>query len=84
MTLMMFHDAVHMGTRGLPEEIVPFGPPQRYDVVAAHERATLLVCKPCAVSRRITAEMLDAGVEFAGMNEFHAAAKEADAKVVTF
>lgn len=83
-TLMLFHDAVHMATQGLANEIVPFGPPQRYEDVASHKQAALLVCKPCAVSRRITEDLLDPRARFSGMNEFHAAAKRDDAKVVTF
>ena len=83
-SLMLFHDAVHMATKGLPDEVVPFGPPQRYEVVASHPNAEIWVCKPCAVSRHITSEIMDSRVTVAGMNEFHAAAKREDAKVVTF
>ena len=83
-TLMLFHDAVHMATKGLPSEVVPFGPPQRYEEVASDTNAQILVCKPCAVSRRITPEILDPRVEISGMNAFHAAAKRPDAKIISF
>ncbi len=83
-TLMLFHDAVHMGTHGLAEEIIPVGPPQRFEEVASHKNAEILVCTPCAVSRRISEELLDPRVRFGGMNDFHAAAKREDARTVTF
>ena len=83
-TLMLFHDAVHMGTEGVAKEVVPFGPPQRFEEVAGHDNATVYVCKPCATSRRISEAMLHERISFAGMNEFHAAAKRDDARVVTF
>ena len=29
-TIMLFHDAVHLALKGLAEKIIPVGPPQRY------------------------------------------------------
>ena len=83
-TLMLFHDAVSMAVKGLPDEIVPFGPPQRFNEVIEKEGLDLIVCKPCAVSRRITAEMLHPNVRIGGMNDFHEAAKRENAKVINF
>jgi tRNA 2-thiouridine synthesizing protein D len=83
-TLMLFHDAVSMGVKGLADEIVPFGPPQRFNEVVENDNLDLIVCKPCALSRRITPEMLHPQVRVGGMNDFYNAAKRPDAKVVNF
>lgn len=83
-TLMLFHDAVHMGTQGTAAKIVPVGPPQRFEEVVSHPGATVLACKPCAEVRHIGEAALDPRVKMAGMNEFHVAAARPDARVVTF
>jgi len=83
-TIMLFHDAVNIATRGMAEKIVPIGPPQRYEEVVAHANATVLVCKPCAAVRCIEESDLDPRTRMAGMNDFHAAAARDGAKVVCF
>ena len=35
-TLMLFHDAVHMATQGTAEKLVPVGPPPRFEEVVSH------------------------------------------------
>ena len=83
-TLMLFHDAVLMAVEGAGAKLVPVGPPNRYEEVAAHPNVVLLACKPCVEARGLTAASLDKRVKLAGMNEFHAAAKEPDTRVITF
>lgn len=83
-TIMLFHDAVHMATEGTAAKIVPFGPPPRFEEVLSHARAEVLVCKPCAQVRHISEGMLDRRTKMAGMNEFHASASREGAKVVCF
>jgi predicted peroxiredoxin len=83
-TLMLFHDAVHMATEGTAAKVVPFGPPQRYEEVVSHPNAKVLACKPCVDVRKIGDASLDRRVAVAGMNEFHAAAAKEGAKVVCF
>jgi sulfur relay (sulfurtransferase) complex TusBCD TusD component (DsrE family) len=43
-----------------------------------------MACKPCLDARGLSASVLDKRVKLAGMNEFHAAAKQTDARVVNF
>ncbi len=83
-TIMLFHDAVHLATAGTAAKLVPFGPPRRFEEVVAHAKATVLVCKPCAEVRHIAEASLDKRLKLAGMNDFHAAAAREDARVVTF
>jgi tRNA 2-thiouridine synthesizing protein D len=83
-TLMLFHDAIHLATEGTAAKVVPFGPPQRFEEVVKHAGATVLACKPCADVRHITEASRDKRIKMAGMNEFHAAAARPDARVVTF
>ena len=33
-TLMLFHDAVHLASKGVAKNIVPVGPPQRFEEAA--------------------------------------------------
>src|ERR1700675_2393038 len=73
-TLMLFHDSVHMATQGTAGKIVPFGPPPRVEEVLSHAGAKVLVCKPCAMVRCLSEANLDKRVAMAGMNEFYAAA----------
>ena len=83
-TLMLFHDAVHMATQGTAAKIVPVGPPQRYEEAVSHPNATVLVCKPCVEVRHIGEAALDPRVKMAGMDAFHAAASQEGARVVAF
>ena len=83
-TLMLFHDAVHMATAGTAAKIVPFGPPSRFEEVLSHPNAKVLACKPCVEVRHIVETGLDKRIGVAGMNDFHAAAAREDARVVTF
>jgi predicted peroxiredoxin len=83
-TLMLFHDAVHMATEGTAAKVVPIGPPPRYEEVVSHPNARVLVCKPCAEVRKIGEAALDKRVTMAGMNDFHAAAAREGARVVGF
>jgi tRNA 2-thiouridine synthesizing protein D len=52
--------------------------------VAGHGGVKLWACKPCVDARGLGASSLDKRVKLGGMNEFHAACKEADTRVVTF
>ena len=83
-TLMLFHDAVLLGVEGMGAKLVPVGPPNRYEEVAGHGGVKLWACKPCVDARGIVASSLDKRIKLGGMNEFHAACKEADTRVVTF
>src|SRR5262245_30966869 len=83
-TLMLFHDAVLMAVEGAGAKLVPVGPPNRYEEVVSHANVTLLACRPCVEVRGLSAAMLDKRVKLAGMNEFHAAAKEPDTRVIGF
>ena len=81
-TLMLFHDAVLMAVEGAGAKLVPVGPPNRYEEVASHPNVTVWACKPCVDVRGLTGPMLDKRVKIGGMNEFHAAAKEPDTRIV--
>jgi tRNA 2-thiouridine synthesizing protein D len=83
-TLMLFADSVLTAVEGAGARLVPVGPPNRYEEIAGHPNVTLMVCKPCAEARGLNAAVLDKRVKLAGMNEFHAAAKQPDARVVNF
>ncbi len=83
-TLMLFHDAVHMAVKGAGPKLVPVGPPNRYEEIANHPKIALWACRPCVEARGITESMLDERIKLGGMNEFHAAAKQPDARVVSF
>ena len=83
-TLMLFHDAVHMAVKGAGAKLVPVGPPNRYEEVAAHPTVTLWACRPCVEARGLAAASLDERVKLGGMNEFHAAAKLPDTRVLGF
>jgi predicted peroxiredoxin len=83
-TLMLFHDSVHMATQGTAAKIVPFGPPQRFEEVVSHPNATVIACKPCAEVRHIGEASLDPRIRFGGMDLFHAAAARENARVVAF
>jgi tRNA 2-thiouridine synthesizing protein D len=81
-TLMLFHDAVHMAVEGAGAKLVAVGPPNRYEEVASHPNVTLWACKPCVEVRGLG--KLDKRVKLGGMNEFHAADKAPDTRVVGF
>jgi predicted peroxiredoxin len=83
-TIMLFHDAVHLATIGTAAKIVPFGPPQRYEEVISDTRAKVLVCKPCADARHISHSAIDSRATLAGMNDYHAAAARDGARIVCF
>jgi len=83
-TLMLFHDAVLMAVEGAGAKLVPVGPPNRYEEATAHPNVTLWACRPCVEVRGIAPTLLDKRVKLGGMNDFHAAAKQADAKVIAF
>ncbi len=83
-TLMLFADAVFMAVEGAGAKLVPVGPPNRYEEIASHPHVTLMACKPCVDARGLSASAFDKRVMLAGMNEFHAAAKQQDARVVNF
>ncbi len=83
-TLMLFHDAVLMAVNGAGAKLVPVGPPNRYEEVASHTSVILWACRPCVDARGLAPTLLDHRVKLGGMNEFHAAAKQADSKVVAF
>ena len=83
-TLMLFHDAVLIAVNGLGKTLVPVGPPNRYEEVASHPKATIWACKPCVEVRGLAAATLDQGIQLGGMNEFHAAAALPDTRVISF
>ena len=83
-TLMLFHDAVYMAVEGAGAKLVPVGPPNRYEEIAAHPNVTLMACKPCFEARGLASSALDKRVRLVGMNEFHVSAKQPDSRVVNF
>jgi len=83
-TLMLFHDAVYMAVEGVGKTLVPVGPPNRYEGIAGNAQVTLWACKPCVDARGIIASSLDRRIKLGGMNEFHAAAKSADTRMISF
>lgn len=83
-TLMLFHDAVLMAVDGVGKTLVPVGPPNRYEEAADHAKVDLWACRPCVEARGLAANSLDRRVRLGGMNDFHAAAKRNDSKVVSF
>lgn len=82
--IMLFHDAVTVAVDGASPQMIPFGPPPRFDEVFAHDNAEVLVCKPCAEARGITGDMLVAGCRLSGMNDFHAHVSREDCKPISF
>ena len=81
-TLMLFHDAVLVAMDGAGAKLVPVGPPNRYEEVASHPNVILWARRPCVDA--LAPSSLDHRVKLGGMNEFHAAAKQTDSKVVAF
>ena len=58
--------------------------PNRYEEIAGHAKVTLWACRPCVEARGLAQSSLDGRVKLGGMNDFHAAAKASNAKVVSF
>jgi sulfur relay (sulfurtransferase) complex TusBCD TusD component (DsrE family) len=83
-TLTLFADSVLVAVEGAGARLVPVGPPNRSEEIASHPNATVMACRPCVEARGLSATVLDKRVKLAGMNEFHAAAKDPDAQVVNF
>ena len=70
-----------MAVEGAGAKLIPVGPPNRYRRWPPTPTSRMGVQ---AVRRGARTSGLDKRVKIGGMNEFHAAAKEADTKVVTF
>ena len=83
-TIMLFHDAVHLASKGVATNIVPVGPPQRFEEVINNSSARLLICKPCAEVRNIYKENCINSIIFGGMNDFHAACSLLDTKIICY
>ena len=47
-------------------------------------KVTLWACKPCVDVRGLAGAPLDRRIKLGGMNDFHAAAKGADAQVINY
>jgi predicted peroxiredoxin len=83
-TIMLFHDAVHLALKGFAEKIVPVGPPQRFKEIIDDNNAKLLVCTPCAEVRNIfEKDCLDKFI-FGGMNDFYESCKILDTKIICY
>jgi len=82
--IMLFHDAVTIALQGAHEKMIPFGPPSRFAEIFSNPKAQVFVCKPCAELRGIQEGMLVKNAVFGGMNDLHAHASRADAKLVSF
>jgi sulfur relay (sulfurtransferase) complex TusBCD TusD component (DsrE family) len=82
--IMLFHDAVTVALDGAHQKMIPFGPPSRFEEIFSHPNAEVFVCKPCAEVRGIKENMLVKNAVFGGMNDLHAHASRADAKLVNF
>jgi sulfur relay (sulfurtransferase) complex TusBCD TusD component (DsrE family) len=81
-TWMLFHDTVLMAVDGVGKTLVTVGPPNRYEEIAGHANVTLWSCRPCVEARGLAAGSLDRRIKLGGMNDFQAAAKGPEAKVV--
>jgi len=82
--IMLFHDSVLVAAGGTHETMLPVSPPPKFADVFAHENAEIIVCKPCADARGITADMLTANCKFGGMGEYLAHVSRDNCKAVTF
>jgi sulfur relay (sulfurtransferase) complex TusBCD TusD component (DsrE family) len=83
-TLMLFADSVFAAVEGAAARLVPVGPPNKYEDVVSHPNATVFVCTPCLEARGLDVAVLDRRTTPGGMNDFHAAAKDPEARVVNF
>ena len=82
--IMLFHDSVSIAVKGSHEKLIPVGPPPKFAPVFANPNARVIVCKPCAEARGITADMLLDACSLGGMNDFHKELARADSKAVSF
>jgi tRNA 2-thiouridine synthesizing protein D len=73
-----------MAVEGARRKAGPVGPPNRYEEVAAHPKVTLWACKPCVEVRGLPGAALNHRIKLGGMNDFHAAIKAADARVINY
>lgn len=83
-TIMLFHDAVHLASKGVVKNIIPVGPPSRFEEVINNDNAKIIVCKPCAEVRNIYQDHCEQKVIFGGMNDFHEASKIPDTRVICY
>ncbi|MGJ0509124.1 MAG: DsrE family protein [Methylocystis sp.] len=83
-TLMLFADSVFAAVEGAAARLVPVGPPNKYEDVAAHPNATIFVCKPCLEARGLDAAALDKRTKLGGMGDFVGAARRPESKIVNF
>ena len=83
-TIMLFHDAVYLGVKGLAKNIRPVGPPQRFEEVLKDINSVIITCKPCAEVRNIFKDDCLDKVIFGGMNDFHSACAKPDTKVICY
>ena len=83
-TIMLFHDAVHLASKGVAKNIIPVGPPQRFEDVINSTNSKILICKPCAEARNIKEEQCIKKIIFGGMNDFHKACSIPDTRVVCY
>ena len=83
-TIMLFHDAVHLASKGVAKNILPVGPPPRFEEVYNHINAKIIVCKPCAEVRNIFKESCLEKIIFAGMNDFHIASSLPNTRIITY
>lgn len=83
-TLMLFHDAVYLALPGAGAKLVPVGPPNAFEAVAAHPNVALWACRPCLEARGLPVAALDPRIQVGGMNDLHAAAKRPDSKLISF
>ena len=83
-TIMLFHDAVHLASKGVAKYILPVGPPPRFEEVYNHKNAKIIVCKPCAEVRNIFKESCLEKIAFAGMNDFHIASSLPNTRIITY
>ena len=82
--IMLFHDAVTVALDGAHQKMVPFGPPSKFAEIFSSANAQVLVCKPCAETRAIKADMLEQNASFGGMNDLHQQVSRPDAKFISF
>jgi len=82
--IMLFHDAVSVAVKDVSPQLVPVGPPQKFDEVFLHANAEIIVCKPCAAARGISEEALTANCRFGGMNDYHEHLSRDDSKPISF
>ena len=83
-TLMLFHDAVHLALKGFAKNIIPVGPPNRFEEFINHDNSRLLVCKPCAEVRSIFENKCLERAVFGGMNDFHKSCSLPDTRVICY